>query len=345
MSDYTIVGIDLSKHYFQVCALNRNNKVVFNKTLTRKKFEEWIVQLPTRSWVTMEACGSSNYWGRKLQALGHRVSLVPAQYVKPFVKRQKNDAADALAICEAAQRPELHPVPVKTESQLDMQMLHRVRQRRIKNKTALANQIRAMLREYGIVIPISAPQLFKHVPLILEQADNGLSTLARQLLQELFQELQQEKERIGQLDRSLCQWIKQQSDAERLLTIPGYGPVLTTALLAAVGNASHFKQGRSLSAWVGLTPRHVGSGGKTILLDTSKAGDAYLRALMIHGARTVVRWSHKKEDRLSRWVNQLVVRRGKQKTIVALANKCARIAWAVLNRKVPFALNYTNAAT
>ena len=344
MSDYKIVGIDLSKHYFQVCALNRNNKVVYNKTLTRKKFEEWIPQLPARSWVAMEACGSSNFWGRKLQDMGHQVSLIPAQYVKPFVKRQKNDATDALAICEAAQRPELHPVPLKTEHQLDMQMLHRVRQRRIKNKTALANQIRAMLREYGIAIPVSAAQLFKLVPLILEQADNGLSSLARQLLQELFQELRQEDERIRQVDLSLRRWVKQHADAELLQTIPGFGPIVTTAFLAAVGNASQFKQARSLSAWVGLTPRHFGTGGKTTLLDSSKAGDPYLRYLLVHGARSVVRWSHKKEDRLSRWVNQLVARRGKQKAVVALANKCARIAWAVLNRKEPFAYDYVRAA-
>ena len=217
MSQYKLVGIDLSKHAFQVCALNRNNKEVFNKTLTRKAFEKWIHQLPEHSWVAMEACGTSNYWGRKLQALGHRVTLIPAQYVKPFVKRHKNDAADALAICEAAQRPGIHPVPVKTQSQLDMQMVHRVRQRGIKNKTALANQIRALLREYGISFAVSMPQLLKQVPLILEDADNGLSTFARELVHDLYEEIRQQIQRIEALDRRLKQWIPQQPEAELLL--------------------------------------------------------------------------------------------------------------------------------
>lgn len=340
MNEYKVIGVDLSKHTFQVCALNSHQKVVFNKALSRSRFDEMIHQLPPASWVAMEACGSSNYWGRKLQGLGHKVTLIPAQYVKPFVKRQKNDAADALAICEAALRPDIHPVPIKTQSQLDMQMMHRIRERRKKNKTAIVNQIRALLREFGIVIPVNVAKVFKHVPDVLEQADNGLSSSARQLLRGLYQELLQEEERLRELDLDLREWIKHQPEAQILRTVPGFGPIVTTALLAAVGNASQFKKSRQLAAWVGLTPRHTGTAGKTIILDTSKAGNPYLRQLIIQGARSVIRWSAPKQDRLSRWVNQLVARRGKQKAIVALANKCTRIAWAVLNTKQPFDWNY-----
>lgn len=341
MNEYKVIGVDLSKHTFQVCALDRHHKVVINKALSRSRFEERIQQLPPGSWVAMEACGSSNYWARKLEALGHKVTLIPAQYVKPFVKRQKNDAADALAICEAALRPDIHPVPIKSEAQLDMQMLHRIRQRRVKNKTATINQIRALLRENGIDIPVSTTKLFKHVPEALENHDNGLSGSARHMLHDLYQELRQEDERLHETDLAIREWIKHQPEAQRLLTVPGFGPIVTTALLAAVGNGAQFKKSRQLSAWVGLTPRHTGTGGKIHILDTSKAGNPYLRYLLIHGARSVIRWSGQKQDRLSRWVNQLVARRGKQKAVVALANKCTRIAWAILHTKEPFDGNYS----
>jgi transposase len=280
----------------------------------------------------MEACGSANYWGRCFASMGHRVRLIPAQHVKPFVKRQKNDANDALAICEAALRPDIHEVPVKTIEQQDLQFIHRLRQRHTKNKIAIANQMRALLRENGIVIPANLSQLFLNVTFVLEDTENGLSDLARKMLEGMFAELKQARQNIMELDKTIQHVIANDDMCQRLMSIPGYGPIISTAMVAAVGNAAQFNQGRQLSAWTGLTPRHTASGNKMTMLSTSKAGNPYLRYLLIHGARSVVSWSHRKDDRLNRWIQRLVARRGKQKATVALANKCARIAWVLLSK-------------
>lgn len=333
---YKIVGVDLAKMVFQVCLLNQANKVVVNKKLSRRQFPIFMQQLPP-SLIAMEACGSANFWARKFIGMGHRVRLVPPQHVKAFVKgHNKNDANDALAICEAALRPQLHEVPVKTVEQQDMQMLHRVRHRLVSQRTALANQIRAYLRENGIVVAKQLHNLINELPDILEDATNGLSDSARLLIRMLFEELQSGKQRVAQIDRQLKQRIAQDEDCQRLLTIPGYGPIIVTALVAAIGDGRQFSKSRGLAACLGLTPRHQGSGGRTVLLNTTKAGNPYLRYLLIHGARTVVTWCKNKDDRLSRWIKALIERRGKHKAIVALANKCARIAWALLTQKTTF---------
>jgi transposase len=335
MNEYKVVGIDLAKNVFQICALNRAGKVAFNQRLTRKKLASFIQQLPI-SDIAMEACGSANYWGRTFEGMGHRVRLIPAQYVKPFVKRQKNDANDALAICEAAQRPDIHAVPIKSIEQQDMQMIHRIRQRHVKNKTVIVNQIRAFLREYGIILPETIYQFKIRTAFVLEDQENGISVQARQMLKELFEEFKQQEEFIQSLEKKLHLYVKSDATCQRLMTIPGYGPIISTALVAAVGNAAQFKKGRQLSAWAGLTPRHVASGNKISVLNTSKAGNPYLRFLLIHGARTVVHWCHRKDDPLSRWIQRLVAKRGKAKAIVALANKSARIAWVILTKKETF---------
>jgi len=333
MKEYKIVGIDLANKVFQVAALNQANKVIFNKKISRSKLAQTIQQMPPTT-IAMEACGSANYWARMFIAMGHSVRLVPAQHVKAFLKgTNKNDAKDAIAICEAASRPEIHFVPIKSVEQHDLQMLHRVRQRLVSQKTALANQIRAYLRENGMTIPAQVHNLFKELPRILEDAENELSHSARWLLNLLFCELRSCKEQVTDIDKVLNQHISQNEDCQRLMTIPGFGPIISTALVAAIGNGSQFKNGRGLSANMGLTPRHHGTGGKTIVMTSTKCGNRYMRFLLIHGARTVVTWCKNKNDRLSRWIKKLIERRGKCKAIVALANKCARIAWALLNRK------------
>lgn len=332
MKEYKIVGIDLANKVFQIAALNQANKAVMNKKVSRNKLLQTVTQL-SPTLIAMEACGSANYWARTFVAMGHTVRLVPAQHVKAFVQGQnKNDAKDAMAICEAALRPNIHFVPIKTVEQQDLQMLHRVRQRWVSQRTATANQIRAYLRENGIVVPAQLHNLVNALPAILEDGENGLSGSARQLITLLFEELRESKQRIALIEKQLKGFIAQDANCRRLLTIPGYGPVIATALVAAIGNGAYFSNGRGLSACLGLTPRHVGTGGKTILLETTKAGNRYLRYLLIHGARTVVTWCKNKEDKLSRWIKRLIERRGKAKAIVALANKCARIAWALLTR-------------
>lgn len=338
MTQYKMIGIDLAKTVFQVCALNKVGKVVFNKRMSRKKLPVFVQQLPTCT-IAMEACGSANYWARRFIQMGHSVRLIPAQHVKAFVKTQnKNDANDAVAICEAALRPNIHAVPVKSIEQQDLQMLHRVRQRLVSQRTALANQIRAYLRENGIVVPKQLYNLMKELPFILEDAGNGLSDSARLLIRMLLDELKTGKQKVNEIDQQLKQWIAQDESCQRLLTIPGYGPIIVTALVAAIGDGHQFAKGRSLAACLGLTPRHQGSGGKTMLMSTTKAGNPYLRYLLIHGARTVTTWCKNKNDRLSRWIKKLIERRGKHKAIVALANKCARIAWALLSNKTTFKL-------
>jgi transposase len=272
MSNNKLIGIDLAKNTFQICALNQANKVLFNKKISRNKLTEFMQQQdPTV--VAMEACGSSNYWARVFIKMGHTVQLVPAQHVKPFVRGNKNDRNDALAICETSLRPNMKYVTIKTHEQQDLQMLHRIRQLSVKSKTSVSNQLRAYLSEYGIIIPKQNHNLIKRLPSILADDLNELSTLA---------------------------------------------------------NGSQFSKGRQMSAWIGLTPAHFGTGGKNTNVDTSKKGDPYLRALLIHGARTVVTWSKKKTDPLSLWIKRLVERRGKRKTYVALANKLARVAWCIL---------------
>ena len=331
MVKYKVVGIDLANNVFQVCGLNQAGKVGFNRKITRAKLAEFVQHLaPTV--LALESCGSANYWARRFEALGHEVRIIPAQHVKPFVRGNKNDANDALAICEAALRPDVRPVPIKTQAHQDLQMLHRIRQRHLRNATAVANQARALLRENGIVVPLSVNKLLKAIPDLLEDAENGLSPLGRQVLDTLQQELRYERQCVEEFERILKTHLADNETYEHLQTIPGYGPIISSALLAAVGNASQFKRSRQMSAWVGLTPRHTGTAGKTTLLDTSKKGDRYLRAVLIHGARTVVMWSKDKDDPLSLWINRIIERRGRNKAVVALANKCVRIAWAIITR-------------
>ena len=327
----SILGIDLAKNTFQVCGLNQANKIQFNHKLTRNKLAEFMQQ-QSPVLVAMEACGSSNYWARKFQEMRHTVRLVPAQHVKPFVKGNKDDRNDAVAICEAAQRPNIHFATIKTHVQQDTQMLHRIRQLHVKQSTAIANQIRAYLSEYGIIVQKQITPLIHALPIIIDDEENDLTPMARQLLTEHYQCLVDSRDKAMELRKRIEQSNNQNIYCRRLQTLPGIGPVIASALYAAVGNGSQFAKGRQMSAWIGLTPAHFGTGGKNINADTTKKGDQYLRSLLIHGARTVVSWTllNKKNDPLSCWVQRLVARRGKRKTYVALANKLTRAAWRIL---------------
>ena len=329
-----IVGIDLAKDVSQMCALSRTNQVIFNRSVRRAALRREVGKLPATT-IAMEACGSAHYWGREFRAMGHTVLLIPPQHVKAFVRNGKSDAKDALAICEAAQRPKLHPVPIKSVEQQDLQLLHRVRSRYVQMRTALANQIRSIAQEYGVIFPKTLNKLRAGLMPELENADNGLSSAARAMIHMLYDELQGIDAKEQQLKHQTEALATTNEAYGRLLEVPGIGPIVASAYLAAVGNGHQFQRGRQLSAWLGLVPRQHGTGGKMQLQGISKGGDRYLRTMLIHGARIVASWCQRRtqDDRpMARWVRALIARRGKNKAIVALANKIARLAWAVLAR-------------
>jgi transposase len=279
--------------------------------------------------VAMEACGSSHYWARKLQAFGHSVQLIPPQYVKPFVKRNKNDAADAEAICEAMARPNMPSVPIKSVDQQAILSVHRARQGLVKARTAQANQIRGLLAEYGYVLPKGIGQISKRVPEIIEDGENELPGCFRVLMQRLVEHLKDLGRQVVELTLEIQRWHRQSAASQKLAKIPGLGPISATALAASVGDARSFKNGRQLAAWLGIVPRQHSSGGKPTLLGISKRGDCYLRTLLIHGARAVIKAAEYKSD-ADPWIKRLIARRNKNIATVALANKNARTIWALL---------------
>ena len=280
----------------------------------------------------MEACGGANYWARELIALGHEVKLIAPQYVKPFVKGNKNDYNDAEAIAEASQRPRMRFVPIKSLEQQDIQNIHRQRERLKKERTALVNQIRGLLAEYGIVIRQGVTSVRRELPLVIEDAENGLTVMSRELFSELFDELCSVDERLIGCDQRIKTLNQENELCQRLEEMLGVGPITASALYAAGGDGKDFKNGRHFSAWLGLVPSQHSSGGKAVLLDISKRGNSYLRILLIHGARALLRHSVGKADRLSRWAQALLERRGHNRACVAVANKLARIAWVIMSK-------------
>lgn len=335
--DIKLIGIDLAKSVFQLCAVNQAGKVMSNRQVKRERLMDELRKYPEVT-IAMEACFSAHYWARTFEKMGHRVLLIPPQHVKPFVRVHKSDVGDALAICEAAKRPDLHFVPVKTIEQQDLQVLQRVRERYIRQRTALANQIRGLAAEYGVVFQQSIKTLRRDLPLALEDAENGLSPVAREAIAAMAEEMRELDRKIETSKERLVDLAKHSEAWQRLQSIPGYGPVVAAAVLASAGSGHQFRSGREFAAWVGLVPRQNGSGGNVRLLGITKNGDRHLRALLIHGARAVVRWCHKRQDPLGRWVGELKGRRGHNKAVVALANKSARIAWAILSGKDKFAM-------
>lgn len=330
--DVTVLGIDLAKQSFQLHGVDSNGVTVLKKKLTRKTLCQFIALMPA-CVIGIEACSGANHWLRVFEKFGHTVHMIAPQFVKPFVKSNKSDAADAEAICEAVQRPSMRFVPAKSIEQQDIQSLHRIRSQAVARRTAQANQIRGLLMEYGLIIPQGISYVRKSIPLILEDGDNELTFMFRELLAHLYDEMIHLDERIKNLENKLETICAQNEDCQRLLTIPGIGLLSATAMIAAIGDISAFKSGRELAAWLGLVPRQHSTGGKPTLLGISKRGDTYLRTLLIHGGRTVVRVADKHSDQRSQWIRQIETRRGKNISAVAVANKNARVAWALLSKK------------
>ena len=326
------VALDLAKNLIQVHAVDAAGRVAVRKPLRRAQLLSFFRDLVPCE-VGMEACASAHHWGRQLQAMGHCVQLLPPQYVKPFLLGQKNDANDAAAICTAMSHPEIPRVAVKTIARQQMQALHRIRAMRMKHRTALINQTRGLLAEYGIVIAVSPAALRKAIPELLEDADNGLGFDFRQLLTDLYDDLVAIDQRVAELTQRIERTVRSSDEGKRLLEIPGIGPLTASALVATVGDARQFKNGRQMAAFLGLVPRQHSSGGKTRLLGIHKRGDSYLRGLLVHGARAVLRTATDKPDDRSRWLMNLAARRHRNIAIVAQANKNVRIAWAILTRE------------
>jgi transposase len=280
--------------------------------------------------IGMESCSGSHFLGRALREQGHEVRLMPAQYVKPYVQTNKTDYIDAEAVAEAVQRPRMRFVPIKSEEQLDLQALHRVRERWVMRRTALVNQIRSLLLERGFTLLKGRCHVEEALPRILEDAELPLSGSFRLLLAQMKLELEQLSARIDQLDVVILRRAKEDDCCQRLTAIPGVGPVTATALIAAVGNGSAFKRGRDLAAWMGMVPGEHSSGGKQTLLGISKRGNRYLRRLFVQGARSVLQQRQRQAPGLSCWLAQLLARKHQNVVVVALANKVVRMAWAVL---------------
>lgn len=302
------------------------------KKLSRRQLLQFTANLHV-DLIGMEACGGAHFLGRALRAQGHEVRLMPAQYVKPYVKTNKNDYIDAEAIAEAVARPTMRFVPIKTDDQLDMQSLHRVRERWVMRRTAIVNQIRGLLLERGITLRKGRRYVDAALPGILEDADSKLSGALRVLLAQLKLELDQMAIRIDEADAVLNKTAHENEACQRLVEIPGIGPVTATALIAAIGNGAAFRKGREFAAWMGVVPREHSTGGKQKLLGISKHGNSYLRRLFIQGARAVLQQRTKQTPALSVWLAQLTIRAHQNVVAVALANKLARIAWAVLAKE------------
>ena len=305
MQHVTRIGIDIAKNSFQLHGVDAQSHVVIKKRLSRKRMLPFFSQLPP-CLIGMEATQGAHYWARELRRCGHTVKLMSAQFVKPSIKSNKNDAHDAEAICEAVSRPTMRFVPIKSIAQQETQALHRIRERQIKARTALVNQIRGLLAEYGIVLSKGIHHVRNKVPRMLEDADNGLSAPSREFFHTLYGQLQGFDQAIAFSDRQIKHILQHDDVCRRLDAIPGMGPIGATALRAAVGDAGAFHNGRQLTAWLGLVPRQHSTGGRQQLLGISKRGDTYVRKLLVHGARAVVRAAANKHDVRSRWLQRLV---------------------------------------
>jgi transposase len=332
----------LAKNVFQVHGVNERGQAVLKKQLKRAQVLPVFANLPP-CLIGMEACGGAHYWARQLETLGHTVKLMAPHFVKPYVKTNKHDAADAEAICEAVSRPSMRFVPIKTNEQQAVLALHRARQSYVKARTAQANQIRGLLAEYGIVIPQGIDHIGRRLPAILEDGENELPGIFRQLLQRLGEHLKDLDRHVDELDAQIQGWHRENAASRKVAEIPGIGPLTASALVASIGDAKSFKDGRQFAAWLGLIPRQHSTGGKQTLLGISKRGDPYLRTLLIHGARAVIRVTEHQRDPADSWLKRLVGRRHKNVAAVALANKHARIVWALLAHDRQFRSDYTPA--
>ena len=331
----SIIGIDLAKNVFQVCGVNQVGKQLFNKTLSRAKLFDFIVNYPD-AIIAMEACSGSNSWGRKFLKAGFEVRIIPPIHVKPFVRGNKNDRNDAFAITEAAVRPHMHFVNPRTVEQSTMMMWLKARRGRIEQRTALTNQIRGFLNEFHIVVGQGAATLRKALGSILEDAQNELTFSARELINELWLQWQCLDNFIDKATKEIERNARENSDCKLLMGIDGVGHIISAAVVAYAGDGKDYKNGRQFAANLGLTPREHSSGGKHNLGAITKRGNRYLRSLLVQGAWSVIKHAKKKTDRLSRWALTIIERRGKHKAALAVANKLARISWAVLYHKTSY---------
>lgn len=339
MQEITRVGVDLAKRVIQVLAVNAAGQRVTGRALTREKFLPWCVQLPAGCLVAMEASSSAHHWARKLIKMGLDARIIAAHLVAPYRiqgKSGKNDANDAAAICEAASRPQMHFVAVKSVEQQSMLSIHRLREGFKTERVACINRIRGLLAEFGLVFPQKPEVLRQALPETIEDATNELGGLARMALQRALAQWQELDEHLHWCDQRIAMHLKDNEQVRQAQQLIGVGPITASAVVATVGEFRQFKSGAQFGAWLGLTPRQNSSGGKNNLGKITKRGDTYLRTLLIQGAKSVVLGAHKRDDPISRWARQLKEKSGWQKAVVALANKNARILWAVFARGKPF---------
>jgi transposase len=325
----SVVGIDIANRVFHLVGMDEHGTILMRQRLYRAPVMAFIAQLPP-TLIGMEACGGAHYWARRFREHGHEVKLMAPQFVKAYVKSNKNDMRDAEGISEAVTRPTMRFVPIKGIDQQDIQALHRVRERLMGARTALVNEVHGLLLEYGIMVPKGVAKFRQAVIEKLASEQDKLTPLSQEMFGKLLEEFATLEKQIAYYQAKLDTLATTHPACQRLMTIPGIGPLSATALVAAVSDASAFKNGRQFAAWLGLVPRQHATGGKERLLGISKRGDSYLRKLLIHGARATMRWVGLKTDRRSHWLRQLVERRGTNRTAVAVANKNARIGWALL---------------
>jgi len=331
------VGIDLAKNVYQCHGVDRSGKTVWKRRLKRHQWLKVLLENTEPGCVIgMEACASAHHWGRQLQSRGYTVKLIPPQFVKPYVKSNKSDAKDAEAICEAMSRPNMRFVTVKTVEQQDIQATHRIRAELITQRTAKANQIRGLVAEYGLVAPKRLSSLRAAIPCWLEDAENGLTADFRSLLHGVWDDLLALDDRVGEMDKLIKRLAENHEECVRLQQLRGVGPMISTAMIATVGDARQYHKSRQMAAAIGITPKQHSSADRDRLLGISKRGDVYLRTLMIHGARAVVARAKDKDDRLSRWVTGIATKRHPNVAAVALANKTARMAWAMLRHETDY---------
>lgn len=331
MSALTITGIDLAKTKFYLFSINEHGKPKEKLKLSRTQLLHWIAQKPQMT-VAMEACGASHHWAREIKKLGHQVVLLPAQHVRAYQRRQKNDYNDAQAIAEACQHGTIRPVPVKTLEQQDLQTFLKMRQLVSMERTQLINHVRGLLAEYGIVLNKGATELRQQLPSLLENPQNGLTNAMRALLHRQLIRLTALDEELEWYNAEQKKYVHRDPVCQRLLAIPGFGPLVSQAIKSWMGDGKQFNRGRDASAALGLVPRQFSTGGKQVLLGITKRGNSYVRSMLIHGARAVLFRSGGKTDSLSVWVNRIKEKRGFNRAVVALANKLLRIAWVIIAR-------------
>lgn len=342
MKPVAVIGIDLAKNVFQVHGADPAGHAVLTKKLSRSQMIEFFAKL-TPCLIGMEACSSAHYWGRRLTEMGHTVRLMPPQYVKPYVKTNKNDARDAEAICEAVTRPNMRFVPIKTEEQQAVLVLHRVRDGIVKQRVALSNQIRGLLAEFGIIIPQGLKQLNLRLMQLIDSPSSVLPGDLKAMFSSLYQELANLTDRIKSFDKQIEAHLQSNAECQRVLRIEGVGPLTATAVVASIGDIRNFKSASQFAAWLGLVPRQNSSGGKTQLLGISKRGDSYLRCLLVHGARAALGYAARIE-KLTDWQQSMLQRKAYNKVVVAMAHRTARRIWAVLAKDCAYDPSYPQRA-